>query len=265
MRQTAESLVRKAVDEGRVIAVVGWIPSNHNAFTRKLEKCRSVVFLALKRLTIPKSAGVVLFTRFVSHSVIDQVVRDHNAFNGVFDLGEIRRMLSVIEIPPPPSLLAKGETFVVESLEDVESEVGTPVQQSANFEGFVKEFLNLANKHSSGWVGGKILGKLREQFCISLSAAQLESRGYIVPHIAKGRERIGWYSAGVMMGSPASVPVFPSEVVLDPRLARAQSLLAEEPALHEEKERLLASLKAVEDRLALIELLKEALDTVRAL
>lgn len=233
---------------------------------------KKVLFFHEVRHSLPSKVKLVIFISFVPMSVRDRLSKGKIATKLGFHNGEIKRMLEVVELPASVSPKPSRQVSTVKS-KKIQPVVKVP-NTAPDWEGFVLTFTQHADQHKRKWVGRRTIGKLRDEFHITHSAEQLVKLGWMVSHIADGRAEIGWYSAGEKMGVPesvstpnaeTSVSVSQSEVVLDSRIARAQQLLSEEPALHEEKVRLQSSLKVVEDRLAQIELLKGALDAVSTL
>jgi hypothetical protein len=86
------SKIRKTILAGNAVAVLGWTDRNHSSVTRSLPPGK-VCFLEAERKQMPANVAFVLLTRFVSHTVSDQVKKRGREISKVLGIGEIKRIL----------------------------------------------------------------------------------------------------------------------------------------------------------------------------
>jgi hypothetical protein len=92
--------LRKVLRRGQNIVVVGWMDKNHgrsSSITRKLAETRRVLFFESDLDILPINTGVVIFTKFNSHSNMARLNKsnrgDAQIMNHAFPIGRIKELL----------------------------------------------------------------------------------------------------------------------------------------------------------------------------
>lgn len=88
--------VRKTLESGSPICVVGWTPSYHSEFTRELSR-KKVIFLDSSSKDIPQSAGLVIFMKFTRHSYLKRAKSKKSVYPGIVNFGEMKAILGLCE------------------------------------------------------------------------------------------------------------------------------------------------------------------------
>ena len=255
--------VRKTLESGSSIAVVGWIASNHNDFTRGLWE-RKIVFLENSdTIEIPKRVGLVLFTRFVNHTMTSRVRGQVEIHPGVVHLGQIKKALEfcadLLQKPhhinndvetstASPATQPKSIQSSQERVLNIEMEPRKEQYMSSR-EKFAKDFIEASCADSEHRVNRIALGRLRNQNGIEETAIKLVRTGWLLS-LAGSSGKIGWYKAGPKLLAAASLP---SQAESADPIERAKFLVAQKQELLSEKGQLESWLQENAEKLSRIE------------
>jgi hypothetical protein len=91
-KQSMVSRIVSEIESGKVVAIAGWMDSNHNCFTKNIPE-HLVVFWEKIPKKIPKNVGYVIFTRFVYHKHTEKMSKYVSVHPGVVSLGKIKEAL----------------------------------------------------------------------------------------------------------------------------------------------------------------------------
>lgn len=268
--------VRTTLASGLSVAVVGWRDSNHNQFSRELPG-KKVVFFGAKPPCIGDSVGLVLFTRFVDHPVVEKIKRKKQVYPAVIDTGQIKSILESCRdlLSPPPRSLSMDDGLSVIPVEPVgqapppEDEMDLAVldflttprrKEMTDMDTFAAEFLQ--NAQANGGKAGKMsLAKIIKETCPGMTSAKLARDGWIIPVTKEGRTHVSSY--------------LPSEKLLavvkqeqhepDDPYERAKFLIAQKPDLLNEKDRLMSLVSEIHDKLERIETAEKVLAQLNTL
>lgn len=215
--QTAPDLTRisknlaKKVEKGAALCVWGWKSSNHDNFTRLLEKSGLVKFVDLsgsnKRTPLPEQA-VVVFTRFVAHRDTNWLRQQNIARHPhPLPLGSVRKILKKIEPalqpkPAPERIQVSTEVLAVStprSLTELEKIILEKGHVLDIFDKLTEAFVAKAAQHPQKMVGARTLGEILREIDVSKTPPSLAQAGWIVAHTQPGKKKIGWYKAGPQM------------------------------------------------------------------
>lgn len=266
--------VRKTLESGLSIAVVGWRDSNHSQFTRQLSAGEKVMFLDASARSLPEKVGFVLFTRFVSHAEFKRLKKGkpHNAVP--IDPGQIKKILESCEdllafppvpvagiVPEPLSAEPSARTASVAQTEDKVLDFAINIMEEhkmSDMDHFVAAFLKAATESRNGLVGSRTLGALRVRYNINLTAPQLEKEHWTESITQPGKMKIGWYKAGSKMSEASRQERFEPQ---DP-IERAKFYIAQEPVFLAQQAELKARLAEVEKKLEKVSFLKQNFDQI---
>jgi hypothetical protein len=97
--------VRETLESGLSVAIVGWMAKNHNPFTRKLPE-KKVVFLGNSPTSLGEKVGLVLFTEYVDHSVVERIKKKKKkmVYPVVVEIWQVKKIFESCKdllIPPP--------------------------------------------------------------------------------------------------------------------------------------------------------------------
>lgn len=84
--------VRKTLESGSSICIVGWIGKNHCRFTKELSE-KKVIFLGNPSRSIPQNVGLVLCTRYMSHGAHKRIKKESDTYPVAIPVGQIRKIL----------------------------------------------------------------------------------------------------------------------------------------------------------------------------
>lgn len=84
--------VRKTLESGSSICIVGWIGKNHCRFTKELSE-KKVTFLENPSRSIPQNAGLVLCTRYMSHGAHKRIKKKGDTYPVAIPVRKIRKIL----------------------------------------------------------------------------------------------------------------------------------------------------------------------------
>lgn len=87
--------VRRTLESGLSVAVIGWRDSNHDEFTRGLSP-EKVIFLDNSPGTLAEKIGLVLFTRFVRHKTVARLKKNKEVFPHILQNGQIKTVLESV-------------------------------------------------------------------------------------------------------------------------------------------------------------------------
>jgi hypothetical protein len=267
--------VRKTLESGLSIAVVGWRDSNHSQFTRQLSACGKIIFLDASATNVPKKAGLVLFTRFVSHQEFRRLKKGKSYHAVPVDTGRIKKIFESCEdllVPVPRIPVA----IIISPIVTTESTISAPHAAQAKIDDDVLDLLTTprrytmdkmekfaaiflteanANRKKPGYIGKMRLGKIREECEIEESNTQLVDACWLVSEVSDGRSHVGWYKAGERMLSKDHATV--SEAPDDPyewakwRVAQKDDVLKRKAAIDAELVEIALAEKAIEQLEAL--------------
>ncbi len=270
--------VHETLESGLSIAVIGWRDSNHSQFTRQLldkKLDKKIVFFSASPDILPERVGLVLMTRFIDHTVFQRIKNTKSIHPIPIGIGQIKRILescsdllvpalrspSVREVSEGTALGQAAEATL--AVQDYSYEVldflTTPTRRHEmnEMDRFIEAFQKAADKE--GFVGKKIVGRIRKENSIEEDAKVLVSAGWIVPGIRPYKKQISYYRAGPKMLATAHdlkeklIPENPYEL--------AKYLVAQKPAVEAELEKFkmkLARIETAEKVLAQLDDLKES-------
>jgi hypothetical protein len=102
----AKKLMGEIFEDNQTLAVVGWILRNHNQFTKRIPE-NKVIFFEKQPHAMPKHVGLVITTRFISHSGLSSLVDNNDSYKlirGVFSIGEIKKILLEFDLVPEKTI-----------------------------------------------------------------------------------------------------------------------------------------------------------------
>ncbi|MDD2657409.1 MAG: hypothetical protein PHD04_01955 [Candidatus Pacebacteria bacterium] len=264
--------VRKTLESGSSVAVVGWRDINHNSFTKKLPEKR-IVFLDATPPNLGDKVGLVLFTKYMDHDVYKRFKKKKPVYKVVIEVRDIRTILEscadlLVPLPHSPAVHdgAKAEMTGLTADEASGNELSdaalnlitTPREkyEMNKMDCLTRAFLDAASTDKEGRVSMRTLAKLRETCDIEKTPQQLVSSGWIEKAPVDGKTKTGWYKAGPAMlendgPKKAEEPDDPYEW--------AKWRVAQEDAVLARKAEIEAELANVVAEIAEIELAKEAL------
>ncbi len=270
--------VRETLESGLSIAITGWRDSNHSRFTRQLS-AEKVIFLNSLPPTLHERVGLVLMTRFMDHTVFKRIRRTkliHPVPIGTGQIKDILESCSDLLIPVPcsstvrnvPEGMTTGKATEVVAVQDYDYDVldflTTPKKEHyamSNMDQFAEEFLKVAAANAEGYVGKKILAKIRKESLVVEKSRTLVQAGWIVPGVRPGKKQISYYTAGKKILAASADPKFEPE---DP-IERAKFLIAQKDALLTQKNEMEYNLKQVYQKLEKILTAEKLFDQLKAL
>ncbi len=247
-RESLIKKVRSVFSEGRLVAIVGWMESNHNQMTRNFKNGGRIVFYGKAPASLGMTIGYVMCTRFLGHADFDRMKVFTNTHPVVLSNGEIKRVLEgcgdlLLPVSLPESLRktefvvpmkhssVAGSTLEVVVLDVQVATVTVEVVVDANIKRFVEMFLERSKLSADGLVGKMVLGDIRRECGLAnRSNTMLVSGGWIEPVISDGCKLTGKYKASEKMLALATEPAI---VEPDDPISRARRLIAEEPQVRE--------------------------------
>ncbi len=280
-REALTQQVRKTLESGRSIAVVGWRDSNHGQFTRKLPM-EKVIFLGNSSKNIPEKAGLILLTRFMHHADFRKIKseRDKDCYSKVLGTGQIKRILESCKdllIPAPHSPVAVETPKTMATVEPIV--MATPAItcpddvldfctatrrcEMSEMDKLTRAFLSAANANpvKPGYVSRITLGQIRKECGVTENNPQLANAGWIVSEISEGKARVGWYKPGPKMLANSEHEKFEPE---DP-VERARFLIAQKEPILVRKAELEDEFEAVKKELARIEMAERLFGQIKEL
>lgn len=84
--------VRKALATGSSVCIFGWNRKNHCEFMKNLPK-RKIIFLNTPLRHIPQNSGLVICTKFTSHSDLKRMRKWGEVYPGTVTLSRIKEVL----------------------------------------------------------------------------------------------------------------------------------------------------------------------------
>ncbi len=260
--------IKQAIKDGLLIVIVGWKPSNHDIFTRSLPTNRVRFFFRPPR-KLPRRAGIILYTRFVSHKEIERAGKSATTNSNILQLGELRQILRSVfadtvvvklafkeeEVPMKPA--PKKSEPVLEHRDEVR--LATPSPRVDSLLTFAKMFLEAVGNDPDKTLGKFRTGKLIRGAMGEVAqniAQQLVRDGWLEPVKLEGRNRVGYYRAGAKMLEVHTAPE-PTEPI-----QRAKWIVENEGELLARKQELLCELERLEKE---IQKLNEAKDLLARL
>ncbi len=270
--------MRETITTGRLIAVVGWRDSNHSLYTRRLPANR-VIFLDNSPANLGENIGLVVFTRFVDHTVVNRIKAKKSVHPIMLDTGKIKIILEactdLFAQNKQCPIAMYGEVITEEStLKSAEGDVSNvalldfltqpqptkELPKMTEIETFAKSFLAAAGTHQDGWVGSRTVGELRVASGVTKTTTQLVAAGWVDPITAKGKSKVGWYKVGRMMASTTNEPV--PQALPETAAGRMEFLISQEPELLAEKARMEEQLVVIGQKLEMIASAKEMLGKI---
>jgi len=281
----AKKLMGEVFEENRTLAVVGWILRNHNQFTQRIPE-NKVLFFAKQPNTIPKNVGIVITTRFISHSGLSNLVDKSDSYKlirGVFSIGEIKKILLGFNLVPEKlvsTLSHNPRLQVMMPKEEERSLISKPRESPQEPEvlsqalkplavdgrrlilknaiDFSIDFLKAYNRQSDTAVGRNETNALiRKHF--GESAKPADCRELIVAHKTPDQHRTSGYLPTdklIDLGTGANVePSDPFE--------KASWLINREFGLKEELASLQVRAKEIESLLARTEIAREMIEKLK--
>lgn len=272
--------IRKTLESGLSVAIIGWRDSNHNQFTRKIPRTK-VVFFEETPSTLGQSIGYAIFTKFVGHPAFVRIkgANKDRVHSVVVQMGQLRILLescqdlffslqSNVPISNAPRMEVTDtnahKASPEQSLTDMALDFLTTPKEDfkmTDMDKFCRAFLEKSRLHKNKLVGKRVLARLRVEHGIKEPAPLLSSAGWIVPVIREGVTQIGWYKAGEKMLETIEHEKFEPE---DP-VERARFLIAKEPEFIAERLRLEGELGNIKQKLAIIESAKALLNQIKDL
>lgn len=260
--------IQAVIEDNLLVVVVGWKPSNHNAFTRQLPSSKIRFFFRLPR-KLPQRTGIVLFTRFVSHKETELAGKMAKASNSILPLGEIRRILNAVFGPTVRQESKKEEVRVIPekkpeqvSARVVKLEEATALRANL-FVNFARMFLEAVGNDPDKPLGKFRTGKLiREAFGKDIPpniAQQLVRDGWLEAIVQEGKTKTGFYKAGPKMLEAHTKPE-----PTDP-IERAKWIIAHEADLMARKQKLEMELARLQREIAKVTEAKELLERLQRL
>lgn len=267
--------VRSTLESGRIIAIMGWRASNHDAFTKALPTERVHFFKHPPQTGIPPKVGLVLLTRFISHTMVARIQprgRVHNAPLSNGKIKEILRSCKDLLAPPQTSHSAESAPALPPDASDGdEPEEPPPASAPAShphafltekrtfvmteMEKFVSAFLRESRARRDGLISMREFSKLRDTHCVLETPQKLVGDGWVDAVTLEGKTKVGWYKPGPRMLSASTEEKFEPD---DP-VERARFLISQESAIREELELLKMEVEDKEKKLARIESAKSLL------
>ena len=260
--------ISETLQEGRLVAIIGWRDSNHNAFTRSLSS-NVIKFLGDLPRAPSQNIGYILFTRFISHSLVERVKRakEKQCYHPIpVDIGQIKKILKSCEGLLKHSI-PQVQTTGTETLEHLPGSSTNPVihdglldfltqpqpetTEMNEMEKFARAFQDPANKKAGNLVSSMTLGELRRSCGVTKTNLQLITAGWIEKvEPANGKTKAFWYRPGRLMAheTPLKVTTLPETAS-----GRAEFLISQKPGLLAEKGKLVARQKEIDDTLEMIE------------
>jgi hypothetical protein len=268
--------LERDIREGNTLCVLGWKSSNHNTFTRSLDKADCVVFADLSgnnNLKPLPDKAVVIVTKFVSHKHSNLLktgrVRHHPH---PLPLGDIRKILlalkPVLMGEPAPKQVNPQHTAVTNidqespTLEELEQRVLSGGRAPDKYDRFAAAFTKKAAEHPEKLVGTRTLGELIAQLELAEKPPVLVSKGLVIAVVQAGKKRIGWYKAGPELEKRLQQSI--SEEPTDP-LDKAAWLLEQEPEFRRKLAELSVQITFWETHLRRVDAAKELLRQIEAL
>lgn len=250
--------VHDTLEKGRVVAVLGWMKSNHDKFTRRVQKTGKVIFYEKSPDRLGTSVGFAIFRLGITHSDFQRLSVRTDCHPTVLSHGDIKRVLRVCckEQQVKPVVPVVVPEPVVVSIPKLEVPVQTAPEEKKmeDMAGFIKAFMKEAG--DAGVVGRNSLGIIRRNCGIDGPNTKLVKLGWIVPVVSEGRTEVGSYKASEKMLKEAGLPgVVPSD---DP-FAQARAFIAREPMLVEEVLQAEIKLEELRAKLSQISAAKELL------
>lgn len=277
-----------ALQRDERIVVIGWRDSNHNRETRLLARTGLVQFVLDSPGHFGSNTGLVISTKFTSHSMFDQVRKWSDIHPVVLSNGEIKRLLfgckdeflkteariirekskvAMEDLTLPvvvhfvatgtskqqPPTLTQGVSMETSIPEDRKEEV-------KDYTKFVELFLNQASI-TGGMVGKEAVGKIRRACGLdNVTNAELVKRGYLVAVVSDGCKNAGRYRAGTMMSGQSTVETKALECK-DP-LIKARILIGTEAMVMDEIRTIETRLEELELELARIKEAKQLIERI---
>jgi len=249
--------IRLTLEHGKAIAFVGWRDSYHDDFTRGIPK-EKVVFT--DSTAPPAYVEFIFFTPNVPKTLRGKISDKRSVWNTSFpNPGEIKELLREFAgMIVPTAARATSAPPVTTDDEEVLDWL-TQSQELGPMEKFVQEFLAEAAKNNS-LVSSRMLKVLKDEHAKDVSMHKLKT-GWIIPEKAQGKNKVGWYRAGVKMEELAKkVTVLP-----DAPLARAEFIIKQKDSLLADKATVEAKLAEINAKLALIEKVETKIDDLNKL
>lgn len=267
--------VHDTLEKGRVIAILGWMKSNHDKFTRRVQKTGKVIFYEKTPDRLGASVGFGIFRLGSTHSDFERLSIRTDCHPTVLSHGDIKRVLKaacqqVRHLVPVIAEEKVSSVVVPEPIVVIPTpklEVSTEKVQTAPEEkkmqedvaGFMVAFMKEADKNG-GLVGKNVLGDIRRAHGIKHSNADLVKAGRIVPVISKGRTKAGKYKASEKMLKEAGRQVLEVEhTPSDDPFSQARAFIARGPALEEQILQLQIQLEELQKKLDQVTSAKELL------
>lgn len=253
--------VTRVLERGEKVAIVGWRDSNHNSTTRRLSRSCLLEFVLQSPGHFGTSFGLVLCTKFISHSIFEALRKGNRVYPKVLSNGIIKKVLAecseallsaeekireaksqpmddltlpVAVVPPQPT---PQETPVPSK--ETEMLPAEEAKTEPDMERFVQRFLEQATI-TGGMVGKEVLGRIRRECGLDkVTNLDLVKMGYVISVKKDGCKNAGRYRAGIMMTGQATTEHKRPESN-DP-LSRARALVESEEAVK-------AEIKAIETR-----------------
>ena len=258
--------IKRVIEDGLLIIVIGWKPSNHDTFTRSLPTNR-VRFFFRSPPKLPRRAGIILYTRFVSHGEIERASKSVTTNSNILQLGELRQILrsvfggtavikQALEREEVPMKSAPKRLEPVPERED-KAELETSPPKIDPLLTFAKFFLEAVDNDPD-----KTLGKFRTANLIRRAlgeelsaniAQQLVRDGWLEPVKLEGKKYVSYYRAGAKMLEAHTAPE-PTEPI-----QRAKWIVENEGKLLTRKEELLHELDKLEKEIQKVSEAKDLL------
>lgn len=223
--------INEVISSGRTVMVLGWMHKNHNDFTRNIP-AKKVIFQKHAPGTIGDGCGLVLCTRYISHSTMERVSKTKRTVRHVLGIREIQEILEagkkVICEPTPVAINAtsKGDPPAPDNKptididDDVLDFITTPRSCiMSNLECFARKFVEQSKISSkTGYLSKNILGTIRTECEVGDTVAQLTRDGWVIGEKSEGKKKIGWYKPGEKMiqflSSEKAEPTDPYQLAL---------------------------------------------------
>ncbi len=267
--------VRGTLETGKAVAVLGWMKSNHDKFTRRVQKTGKVTFYEKTPDRLGTSVGFGIFRLGSTHSDFERLSVRTDCHPTVLSHGDIKRVLKaacqqVRHLVPVVTEEKVSSVVVPEPIVVIPTpklEVSTEKVQTAPEEnkmqedvaGFIVAFMKEADKNG-GLVGKNVLGDIRRAHGIKHSNANLVKAGRIVAVISQGRTKAGKYKASEKMRKEAGqLPEVATVVASDDPFTQARAFIARGPALEEQILQLQIQLEELQKKLDQVTSAKELL------